>query len=143
MRKLFLITLMILISQNYKSQIYFKNNTEKPVFVALVHYRSWSDFKGWVSDGWFYVLPNEKKEILGYNPFGQYIYYYAQTKDATQKFEGKHSFLVHPNDSFKIVNADKDYVKEEQPEYRWCSFREIDKGTMDVLKIKYTIELNY
>ena len=143
MKNILLSFLLIFICQNLQSQIYFKNNYNKPVFVAVGYYRDWEEFKGWVTSGWFYVLPNEKKEVLSYNPMNENIYYYAETKGAEKVFEGDSPLLIHPVSEFTIINADKDYVKDENPTYNWAKFRELKKGSLDVLKSKYTIEFSY
>lgn len=124
-----------------KAQIYFNNSYNEPVWVSLAYYADTKEYKGWVTQGWFKVEPGEKKEVLSYNPMGQLIYYYAQTTE--KKFEGKSYLLVDPSDAFTIKNADKEYVKKENPKYAWYKFREVDKGLKDMVKLKYTIDLQY
>lgn len=126
-----------------KAQIYFNNNYSEPVWVALAYPVDSKEYKGWVSTGWFKVEPGEKKSILNVNPNGQYIYYYAQTKDAAKKFEGEANLLCNPFDAFTIKNADKQYVKKDNPKYKWYKFRQIDKGIKDIVKLKYTIDFKY
>jgi len=142
--KVILLTLtLILTSFVAKSQVFFNNSYDEPVWVALAYYRDTKEYKGWVTKGWFKIAPGEKKEILSFNPMGQYLYYYAQTKDAKKKFEGKTSLLVHPTDAFTIKNADKEYVQKEKPAYKWYKFREVNKGAKDIVKLKYTIDFKY
>ncbi len=126
-----------------RAQIYFQNNYDKPVWVAIGYYMSSSDYKGWVTSGWHKVEPGDKKEVLGYDPEDENIYYYAQTKGGAQKFEGQYSLLVDPKDAFTVKNADKPYVKDENPSFQWYKFRQIDKGSFDAFKIKYTINFSY
>ena len=126
-----------------KAQVFFNNNYSEPVWVSLAYFSNSKEYKGWVTKGWFKIEPGEKKEILSYNPTGQFLYYYAQTKDATKKFEGKTNLLAHPSDAFVIKNADKEYVQKENPKYAWYKFREIDKGLKDMVKLKYTIDFKY
>lgn len=143
--KKLILSIAILLSSylTCRAQIYFNNNYDEPVWVSLAYFSDSKEYKGWVTKGWFKVEPGEKKEILSYNPMGQFIYYYAQTKDAAKKFEGKSSLLVDPIEAFTIKNADKDYVKKENSKLVWRQFREIDKGLKDMLKLKYTIDFRY
>lgn len=126
-----------------KSQVFFKNSYDEPVWVVIGYYSDTKEYKGWVTKGWYKVSPGERKEILSFNPMGQYLYYYAQTKDAQKKFEGKTNLLVHPTDAFNIKNADKEYVQKETPAYKWYKFREVNKGGADIVKLKYTIDFKY
>ena len=142
--KSILILIIFLISQKVVfSQIYFHNNNSEPVWVCIGYYSDTDEYKGWITKGWYEVVPGEKKAILGFNPMGRYIYYYAETSYGKKKFTGNSVFLVHPGKTFKIINADKQYVQNETPAYRWRNFREVDKGDIDILKLKYTIEFYY
>ena len=143
MKTLLILIILTLTSLSLKSQIYFKNSYDEPVWVTLGFYSDTKEYKGWVTKGWYKVAPGEKKQILSYNPLSQNIYYYAQTKDAKKKFEGKASLLVHPTNSFTIKNADKEYVKNENSAYKWYKFRELNKGGIDIVKLKYTIDFKY
>lgn len=134
---------LILTSFVAKSQVFFKNSYDEPVWVSLAYYSSTKEYKGWVTKGWVKIAPGEKKEILKFNPMGQYLYYYAETKGTKKKFEGKTIFLAHPSDAFIIKNADKEYVQKETPAYKWYKFREINKGGADIVKLKYTIDFKY
>lgn len=144
MKKLFLL-LIITLAINCKSfaQIYFNNKYTEPVWVCIGYYSDGNNFKGWVSKGWFKIEPNETKMVLDYNPLSRYLYYYAQTQNGIKKFEGSQSFLVDPINSFLIKNADMKYVKTNNPNFKWHSFRQVDKGLKDLAKLKYTISFSY
>ena len=120
-------------------QIYFENNFDRTVFVALGYYSETVDFSGWITRGWFKVIPGETAQILTYNPSGQNLYYYVQTENGKKKFEGDASLLVHPSDKFYIKNADLNDTKTKYPSYKWFNFIKEDKGNWDFLKVKYTI----
>lgn len=143
MKKYTLFFLFCFFSQWAFSQIFFRNNYSKPVLVSIGYFADSKDFSGFVSRGWYRVIPGEKKEILSYNPMAQYIYYYAKAADGSEDFTGNVKLLVNNNDAFTIKNANKAYVKNEKPWLRWKSFRTVDKGLKDAFKLKYTIEFNY
>jgi uncharacterized membrane protein len=143
MKTFLFIFFLLLSSKNLFSQIFFQNNYNEPVWVCISYYSDGNEYKGWITKGWYEVAPGEKKSILNYNPMGRFIYYYAETREGKKKFTGKSTFLIHPSDSFKIKNADKQYVQNENPVYRWRNFREVERGDIDALKFKYTIEFNY
>jgi len=143
MKKYALIFLLFFFSKGTFSQIYFRNNYSKPVLVSIGYLVDSKDFSGFVTRGWYRVIPGEKKEILSYNPMAQFIYYYAKAADGSEDFSGNLKLLVNNNDAFTIRNANKSYVKKEKPWLKWKSFRTVDKGLKDAFKLKYTIEFNY
>lgn len=139
--KKILFLMLLVASMTSKAQVYFKNNYDKPVYVAVAYYMSTSDYKGWVSSGWYKAEPGDKVQLIGYLP-NSYIYYYAETTDNTKTFDGETSFLVHPTDAFTIKNADMDYVKTNDPAYEWKSFRKYDPGNT-AFKLYTTIDFSY
>lgn len=143
MKKLILSLILILSAFFANAQVYFKNNYDEPLWVTLGYHVNTKEFEGWKTVGWFKVIPGEKKELLSFNPSGQYLYYHAHTEGRVKSFGGESNLLVHPVNAFKIKNADKEYVKEEHPEYAWYKFIQVDKGKLDALKLKYTIEFYY
>lgn len=140
MKAIVLSLIIILIPLVGKTQVYFKNNYNEPVWVTLGYYIDTKSYKGWVTKGWFKIAPGEKTEILSYNTTTQYLYYYAETRNSNRKFAGNTTFLVNPKNQFYIKNADKEYVKKENPIYKWYKFRTVNKGGIDIWKTKYTID---
>jgi uncharacterized membrane protein len=136
---LILLFTCLLYLQNW-GQIFFENNYERTVYVALGYYSETDNYSGWITRGWFKVIPGEKAELLNYNPTGQNLYYYVQTENGKKKFEGDVSLLVHPTDKFYIKNADKQDTKTKYPSYKYYNFIHVDKGNWDFLKLKYTIQ---
>lgn len=124
------------------SQIYFKNNTEEPVFVAFCMYYDGENSKYFGSEGWFKVEPGDKKMVSSAIGFNDNIYYYAYSTTSNKKFEGDTKILVHPTDKFFIKNVNKEYKKQENDNLEWRKFRHIDMNS-GTLQLKYTIELNY
>lgn len=134
---IFLFTCLMYL-QNW-GQIFFENNYERTVYVALGYYSVTDDYSGWITRGWFKVIPGETAVLLNYNPSGQNLYYYVETENGKKKFEGDASLLVHPTDKFYIMNADKQDTKTKYPSYKYYNFIHVDKGNLDFLKLKYTI----
>jgi uncharacterized membrane protein len=136
--------LFALLSLNFSfaswGQVYFENNYDRTVFVAIGYYANSTNFQGYITKGWYKIPSGETKKILGYNPENQYLYYYATTEGSKKKFEGSYLMLMHPSDKFQIWDADKSETKTTYPSYQWAKFNQIDKGNWDFLKLKYTIK---
>ena len=141
-KSLLLLLTFIIVSSASKAQIYFKNNTDEPVYVAFCMYYDGNNSKYFGSEGWFKVEPGDKKEVSSAIGFNDNIYYYAYSSVSDKKYEGDVQLLVHPTDKFFIKNADKEYKKTENPTYEWRKFRHVDMKS-GTLQLKYTIELNY
>jgi uncharacterized membrane protein len=139
MKKLLILLFTCVIYLQNWGQIFFENNYERTVYVAFGYYSVTDNYTGWITRGWFKVIPGETAELLNYNPDGQNLYYYVQTENGKKKFEGDASLLVHPTDKFYIKNADKQDTKALYPSYKYFKFIQEDKGNWDFLKIKYTI----
>lgn len=142
----FLLTFLFLIcSYCAYSQIYFKNNTGEPVNVTLAQSLDVGSCKGcWTTEGWYRVLPGEKKEISGSLGWNSNVYYYAMTNSG-KEYKGNYNFLVHPTGKHYIMNADMEYVKGEHSDYEWRGFRHVvtSKNPLEAFRLKYTIELDY
>ncbi|MFH0893728.1 MAG: DUF1036 domain-containing protein [Bacteroidota bacterium] len=140
--KHFLLLVFLAVSMLGKAQVNFKNNYSEPVWVSFCYYLDTKTFKGWVSKGWYKVIPGQKTQLLEYLPEFKTIYYFAKTKNGAKNFEGTTGILVDESAAFTIFNADKDYVKKENPKYAWKKFREY-KVELGSLKLWTTIDFNY
>lgn len=138
MRVFFIFILCVLSSFIGRSQVYVKNNHSVSFRVALAYYESGSMFNGWITKGWFEILPGEEKAILHYNPTGKHIYYYAYSDSVT--INGNHLYLVDSKETFTIKDADKETTYTKNRNYLWHGFREI-KREMSNVKNKYIIQL--
>jgi len=138
----FLLLTFVLLSVASKAQLYLKNNTDEPVYVAICMYYDSKDSKYFGSEGWWKVEPGDKVQVSSAIGFNDNIYYYAYSSTSKKKYEGETNLLVHPTDKFFIKNADKEYKKKENPAYVWYKFRHVDMKS-GALQLKYTIELNY
>jgi uncharacterized membrane protein len=132
------------IPYNINAQLYFKNNTSEPVEVA---YAKWNDDKHkdhWFTKGWWKVDPGETKRIASGIGLQDYCYYYAQSVGGKKKYDGKSTLLIHPTDAFDLDNADKQYQKNNNPDYQWVGFRKhtYSRNLLGT-HVKQTIILNY
>jgi hypothetical protein len=71
------------------SRIFLRNNCNSPIDVA-VHYLDGDGTLGnWRSDGWFRVMPGEKRSVV--STAGRYVYFYAVSpEDQTSEWSGTH-----------------------------------------------------
>lgn len=122
------------------SQIYLSNNTKEPVWVSIAMYYNQKTYKGWISQGWWKVSPNEKKIISGFIGENDIFCYYAYS--TSKQYTGVSNILVDPINKFSIKNCTMDYVYEDNPTYQWKKFRQV-KMNKKPFQSKYTIELNY
>jgi uncharacterized membrane protein len=144
--KKLLFTIFISLATSFVSnaQLYLKNNTSEPVWVA---YAKWNDSKNqnhWFTVGWYKIDPGDTRQLAAGIGFQDYCYYYAETKGGAKKYEGKTKFLVDRGGEFKIKNADKQYQKDNNSNYEWHGFRKFTY-TRDLLgtKVKQTIVLEF
>lgn len=141
-KKAIVLGLFLLSVSISKAQLYFKNNTDDPVFVCVTMYYNNKNSKYWGSEGWWRVNPGYKVQISSAIGFNNNIYYFAKSAISRKEYTGEYNMLVHPTDKFFIKNCDKDYVKKENPQYVYKKFRHIDMNSK-LLQTKYTIEFNY
>lgn len=137
--KIALLSFLLFCSTTLFSQIFVENLYSEPFYVVLVHHQKGASYDGMISQGWFEILPGEKKEILHYNPTSKRIYLHAHS--SLKDIEGAEKFLVAPNGQFRIKNPDKEATKEENPEYEWRYFYEVKRGVSNSFKNKETIQL--
>ena len=140
--KSILFLLFALVNCLAKAQLYFKNNTEEPVQVAIcMHYQSKSS-SYFGSEGQWVVDPGDKIMVNSAIGMNTNLYYYARSTTSKKIYSGEMKILVHPHENFFIKNADKEYQKKENAAYAWYKFRHINMNVR-LLQLKYTIELNY
>jgi uncharacterized membrane protein len=145
MKNLILIVALSTISAFTNAQLYFKNDSQKPVSVAYAMQNNEKTNEAWYSHGWFTVEPGENLPISSVIGLNRNIYFYAKSKDGEVVWDGKNrdgsvNFLVDPVNAFTIKNANLEYVKEENPTYKWVSFRHL--YISGILPTKYTITIN-
>ena len=144
--KKMLFTIFITLTTSFVSnaQLYLKNNTSVPVWVA---YAKWNDSESqnhWFTVGWYKVEPGDTKQLAAGIGLQDYCYYYAQTEGGAKKYEGQAKMLVDPVDGFDIKNADKQYQKDNNSNYEWRGFRKFTfERDLFGTKVKQTIYLEF
>ncbi|MBK6834090.1 MAG: DUF1036 domain-containing protein [Bacteroidetes bacterium] len=111
--KLVFLLTFVLVSFGAKAQLYFKNNTNEPVFVAICMFYDNKDSKYFGSEGWWKVEPGDKVQVSSAIGFNDNIYYYAYSSTSKKKYAGETKLIVHPKNKFFIKNADKSTIKNK------------------------------
>ena len=71
------------------SRIFLRNNCSSPIDVAIHYLDGNSGLGNWRSDGWFRVMPGEKRSVVSTG--GRYVYFYAVSpEDKTSEWSGTH-----------------------------------------------------
>ncbi|MBP9989954.1 MAG: DUF1036 domain-containing protein [Bacteroidales bacterium] len=119
----FTLCLVICIVANaFPSVYYVFNNTDSPIEIAVMYRVSKNGFNGWVSDGWYKALPNEKVCVATSSKMSKSntgIYVFARSSDGKREYygydgSGKQAATVYVIDkAFTIKNCDMDYVKSQ------------------------------
>lgn len=111
----------------------FWNKTSKTIILAVGYYYYGQKWSGWVSQGWWNILPGEKAIInIPLNQSGYLnsnVYYCAKKIDSIGwEWSGDNSFLVMDK-NFKIPNADKYETLSLYRAFRFNSvFKKIEIG---------------
>ena len=137
-----LVVTSLLFATTSTAQLYVKNNSDVPISIAIGWYQNGDSWSGFITKGWYNIEPGEKVgPLLYFKSTEERFYYYAKSTDGKLVWEGK-SGLLTSKQSFTIQNADKQYVKDRQPEYQWKNFRKVDIS-FGVLETKtYVLNLN-
>jgi uncharacterized membrane protein len=111
MKKIFLLLFTCFLVFNSKAQIHVTNNASEPIWVAYAYYSSSDEFNGYVSTGWWKLIPGETKILGGFLKNGDNTYYIsAHTANYSKKWGSEVQLAVNSVDAFKIDNCDKAYV---------------------------------
>ena len=111
MRNLFLLLFASFIITNADAQIHVTNNSSEPITVAIAYYKGTRSFKGWVSEGWFKLIPGETKVLGSFLKDGENTYYvHAHTSGYAKTWGNEVNLAVNSVDAFKLENCDKEYV---------------------------------
>ena len=144
MKKYILTCLFSLISISVFCQLYVKNGTNTPVWVAIARWKVdlLTDFEGWVSKGWYQVQPGGTVETLtAFQMYNDTYYYFAMNAEGIL-WEGQAGFLVNVTDAFEIDYADKAYVKNQNYQFDWRNFRELYVGDYTNFTLTLTNDSN-
>lgn len=120
MKKIITTTAVCLLAFFANAQLFIKNETSEPVSIAVGWYSEGGSYTGYVTKGWYNIEPGETIDPgLTFTATDDYYFYYAKG------WEGDTKLLVS-DEAFNIKNADKQYVKDQNANYRWALFRRKD-----------------
>ena len=125
-KPLFFLFLCLFLSQGAFSQFKVKNKSNSPIWVAYAEYESSYSFKGWVSHGWYKLIPGETRTLISWLEFsGGNIYVHAH--DADDGEWGRDVYLTTDKyNAFTIKNCDMDYHRGSN--YRNRKFTKVATG---------------
>lgn len=111
MKNLFLLLFASFIISNVDAQIHITNNSSEPITVAIAYYKSSGSFKGWVSEGWWRIIPGETIVCGSFLKDGENTYYvHAHTSDYKKTWGNEVKLAVNKVEAFSLENCDKAYV---------------------------------
>ena len=119
--KTLLSILFIAFSNSIFGQIYATNNTDEPIWVATVTYQKNGSFSGYVSNGWYKIIPGERKNCGGKLRDGDNTYYIHAHNESGSKWGSEKYFAVDKVNAFSIQNCDMEYVLSN-PNYKLVGF---------------------
>ncbi|HHN67520.1 MAG TPA: DUF1036 domain-containing protein [Thermopetrobacter sp.] len=105
--------------QSAQADLRLCNKTSSTVGVAL----GYKDQKGWASEGWWNIRPQECKTLLEGNLIARYYYIYAIDYDKGGSWDGKATLCTHE----KIFTI-RGRTNCEARGYRTTGFFEVDTG---------------
>lgn len=134
MRRLIFIVICV-VGFKANSQLFIKNETSKPVSIAIGWHSDGDSFDGFVTKGWYNIEPGVTiAPGLYFTSDNDHFFYYAKG------WSGNIQFLVS-DDAFEIRNADMQYQKDKNPSYRWVNFKRKDVSFSLFEERKYTLRL--
>ena len=140
MKKVFAL-FCLLSTLNINAQIKVTNNSKSPISICVGYYKSTSNYKGFITEGWWKIIPGETAAISGYDVHNgdNTFYYYAYNE--TGKWTGEYQLAV-ASEKFEIINADKDYVLKNNSKYRKEGFRQktFHIGLLDPLSYNLSLD---
>lgn len=111
MKNIFLLLFTCFLFFKSGAQVHVTNNASEPIWVALAYYSSSNKFSGYVSEGWWKLIPGETAILGSFLKDGDNTYYiHAHTSNYTKKWGAEVQLAVNSADAFKIENCDKPYV---------------------------------
>lgn len=140
MKNLFFTVALFFLTNQLYSQLSIKNNSSEPISIAVGWYSEKEEFTGFITKGWYNIEPGHTIDPgLYFTSNDDYFYYYAFSK--TGEWKGDNKLLVHSTDAFNIENANLEYVKNQNSNYQWRSFK-LKEVHFDWLEEKkYTLTL--
>lgn len=137
--KTLLSILFIAFSHSIFAQIYATNNTDEPIWVATVTYQKNGSFSGYVSNGWYKIIPGERKNCGGKLRDGDNTFYIHAHNESGSKWGSEKYFAVDKVNAFSIQNCDMEYVLSN-PNYKLVGFTKkfVHIGFFDLYQTEVT-----
>lgn len=151
----FCIAILTAINTNVYAQVYCRNETAKPVWLALVYnfvppnIQMVSSGDTWISEGWYYIAPSETIQLSSHIGYDRNIgtktnfFYYAEQEGGRMWF-GARQYLIDnsapktPDQlSFRIEKAQGKHYYNEVAQLQLMPF----KGATNTRESHYTIVL--
>lgn len=124
MKKLFFVILLSLSYSAIGQYLWIQNFFDEPMYVCVSYQTTTNGWTGWISQGWWKLIPGERKAVIPLSSIScNLIYVYSRTgRNSNNPIElvGKnHDFtmIIDLNNGFKIQNCFSEYVIAEHPEY--------------------------
>ncbi len=133
--------LFIFATFNLFAQIYVTNRTNEPVWVSTVTYEKNNGFNGYVSNGWYKIIPGERKNCGGKLYGGENVYFvHAHTKGYARTWGNDHYFAVDKVNAFRIENCDMKYTLNDT-NHKSVKFSKnfIHIGIFDPYRVEFNI----
>jgi hypothetical protein len=137
--KTLLLVLFIAFSNSIFAQIYATNKTDEPIWVATVTYQKNGSFSGYVSNGWYKIIPGERINCGGKLRDGDNTYYIHAHNESGSKWGSEKYFAVDKVNAFTIQNCDMEYVLSN-PNYKLVGFTKkfVHIGFFDLYETEVT-----
>jgi hypothetical protein len=137
--KTLLLILFIAFSNSIFAQIYATNKTDEPIWVATVTYQKNGSFSGYVSNGYYKIIPGERKNCGGKLRDGDNTYYIHAHNASGGKWGTEKYFAVDKENAFTIQNCDMEYVLSN-PDYKLVGFTKkfVHIGFFDLYETEVT-----
>jgi hypothetical protein len=140
--KSLLVYLFLLFTSSVFSQIYVTNKSSEPIWVATVTYQNNSSFSGYVSNGWYKIIPGERKSCGGKLHGGDNTYYvHAHSSGYTKIWGSDDYFTVNKKKPFTIENCDMKYVQQD-PNNKQVGFikKFVHIGLIDPFEVEVSLK---
>lgn len=137
----FIFVLFLTFSSKLFAQIFVTNKTNEPIWVATVTYQNANGFKGNVSNGWYKIIPGERKNCGGKLYDGDNTYFVHAHTSGYKRIWGKdHYFAVDKVNAFTIENCDMKYTLKN-PNYKSVGFSKnfVHIGFFDSSEVEFFI----
>jgi len=147
MKKIYrLLVLFILMNSNVYSQMTFENKYyEFPIEISYGYYQRSPTFEGFITQGWYKLIPGQKIDM----PFpfagnNGTVFYTINPTDGYKMVHSDGNLLVDPTNAFNIINADKLYMKRENPTYEFRKFKRVDMNfTTKSINNHYILDVTF